>query len=98
MKKGGAVLEDNRRDITLRQCEAIIQEGLDAMYKADRALSIIHDMSLYSQKYKDFEAYCEDKWDIGQKHQYVFIQGKSRKPALLLPQNNIIRRKYESNK
>ena len=35
-----------KKEITKRQCEAIIQEGLDAISKVDRALSIIQQMKL----------------------------------------------------
>lgn len=98
MKKGGAVLDCSTKEITLRQCEAIIQEGLDAMYKVDRALSIIHDMGLIEGKYQSFEAYCQAKWNIGDRHNYVFIKSAPHQLRLPLPQNNITRRIYESRK
>jgi len=98
MKEGGVVLDYAAREITLRQCEAIIQEGLDAMYKVDRALSIINEMALYTGKNESFEAYCQAKWNIGEKHNHLFIKGLQKEPALPQPQNNITRRIYESRK
>lgn len=92
------MLNHSTKEITFRQCEAIIQEGLDVMYKVDRALSLIHDMGLYEGKYQNFEAYCQDKWNIIERHNYVFLNGAPNKLHLPLPQNNTTRRIYESRK
>ena len=98
MKEQSVLLNDARRVITLKQCEAIIQEGLESMYKVDRALSIINDMALYKRKNESFESYCQARWNISEKHNYIFIKGLQKEPALPVPQNNITRRIYESRK
>ena len=64
MKKEDITKNSIIKEITLKQCEAIIAEGLDAIHKVDRALSIIHDMELYSQEYESFKAYRHAKWNI----------------------------------
>jgi hypothetical protein len=56
------------------QCEAILQEGLDDMYKIDRALCVIDDLRLYSENYKDFEAYCQAKWCANDNFRHVYIK------------------------
>ncbi len=87
-----------KKEITKRQCEAIIQEGLDAISKVDRALDIIQQMKLYDNTHKSFETYCQTKWNFDEKYTYISIKDTKHKQILPLPQNNITRRKYESKK
>jgi len=98
MKEGHTLLDDITKEITRRQCEAIIKEGLEAMSKVDRALSIIHDMKLYSDTHSSFETYCQIKWNLDDKYNHLDIKGAKHRLTLPLPQNNITRRKYESRK
>ncbi|MCH9814652.1 MAG: hypothetical protein K0U47_12010 [Epsilonproteobacteria bacterium] len=98
MSRERTVLDHATKIVTLKQCEAIIQEGLEAMYKVDRALSIINDLELFNTKHESFEAYCQAKWNIGNRHNYVFIQSSKRALHLPRPQNNITRSIYESRK
>jgi len=59
------------KEITLKQCEAIILEGLEAMDKVNRAFSIIKEMELYSKEYKSFNHYCLTKWDVQKRYQHL---------------------------
>jgi hypothetical protein len=68
---GNEMLDYKRKTIMLKQCEAIIGEGIESMYKVDRAFSIISDMELYGRKYESFEAYCQSKWNIENKYRYL---------------------------
>ncbi len=87
-----------KKEIMKRQCEAIIQEGLDAMSKVDRALAIIQQMELYDNTHESFEAYCQTKWNIDEKYHHLDIKGAKHRLTFPLPQKNITRRKYESRK
>ena len=87
-----------KKEITKRQCEAIIQEGLDAISKVDRALSIIQQMKLYDNTHKSFETYCQTRWNFDEKYTHINVKNVRQTPTLPLPQNNITRRKYESKK
>ncbi len=64
-------------DVIVKQCEAIIEEGVEAMYKVDRALSIIEDMKLYKPKYKSFDEYCFYKWQMNVHFKYLCIKIRS---------------------
>ncbi len=64
----------HRNDVIVKQCEAIIEEGFDAMYKVDRALSIIEDMELYKPTYQSFDAYCLAKWQMNVHFQHLCIK------------------------
>jgi len=48
--------------LALQQCEAIIEEELENMKKLIRALEVIKQMELYTDRYDDFESYCKDRW------------------------------------
>ncbi len=78
--------------ITLKQCEAIINEGLNTLSKIDQALNIIKRFQLFEDEYQNFEDYCQSKWDINEKYNYIFIDSKLK----LLQTNNYKRSDYES--
>ena len=75
-------------NITLKQCEAVINEGLTTLYKVDQALSIIKKHQLFEEHYPSFEDYCRSKWNINEKYNYIFIDN--------LKTNNYQRSDYES--
>lgn len=54
------------KGITLHQCEAVIQEGLEAFAKVERALRVIEEMRLYPERYSSMDAYCMDNWELPQ--------------------------------
>lgn len=53
-----------KKEFILNQCEAILQEGMDSVYKIQRALQIIEKMKLYQDSYSDIENYIENKWNL----------------------------------
>ncbi len=50
--------------LLLEQCEAIIEEGLQALEKVEKALAIIEQMKLYKNSFETFESYSSQKWEI----------------------------------
>ncbi len=68
-------MDKNRQENLLRQCEAIIKEGLNSMHNVDRALSIINDLGLYNNKnYKSFESYCQENWHIDHTYTHLYLK------------------------
>jgi hypothetical protein len=86
------------KEITLKQCEAVILEGLEAMDKVNRAFSIIKEMKLYYGEYKSFNNYCKTKWDVQNKYQHLELMSSCFGSQEPLSQYHIKRRKYESRK
>jgi hypothetical protein len=86
------------KEITLKQCEAIILEGLEAMDKVNRAFSIIEEMELYSEEYKSFNHYCQIKWDVQNRYQHLEPMNSCVGFYVSQTQHQIIRRKYEPRK
>ena len=59
---------------TLRRCEAIIEEGRATFIKVGNALIEIKEGNLFRATHPTFEAYLQDRWQIGTKHAYRLIQ------------------------
>lgn len=57
-------LQSNRR----RECEAVIERGLETFLEVGKALSEIRDSQLYRAKFKNFEDYCRDRWQIARNY------------------------------
>lgn len=53
--------------------EGVITRNLKAVYEVGVALAKIRDKGLY-RSYGTFETYCRDKWDIGRRHAYRYIE------------------------
>jgi len=66
----------------LKQCEDIIQEGLDNLYKIDKALSVIKDFKLYGEQYHDFDEYCSKKWGLD-KSNLILTEQKKRQQKII---------------
>ena len=49
---------------TLKDCELVIEKGLNTFYEVGEALTIIRDNKLYKDTNLTFESYCLDKWGI----------------------------------
>src|SRR5438046_809716 len=49
----------------LNRCEAIISKGWETFVEVGRALSIIRDRQLYRKEYRNFAAYCQQRWWFG---------------------------------
>lgn len=67
-------MENNKRENLLTQCEAVIREGLESIQKVDRALSIINNLKLYKQEYKDFETYCQENWHMKNSYTHLYFK------------------------
>ena len=57
--------DESRR---LRECEGVIQRGLDTFYEVGNALAKIRDDRLYRIKYATFEDYCRERWRMSKTH------------------------------
>ena len=50
---------------TLKDCEAVIERGMQTVFEVGAALKQIRDNTLYDKKYGQgatFETYCKDRW------------------------------------
>lgn len=54
----------------LRYYEGVIERGLKTFFEVGAALLTIREQRLYRQEYGTFEAYCNDKWGLGQSQAY----------------------------
>lgn len=57
----------------LKECETVIERGLDTFYDVGNALSEIRDSRLYRMQYGTFEDYCRQRWDMSRPRAYQFI-------------------------
>jgi hypothetical protein len=55
------------------ECESDIAENLHGFFVVGFCLSLIRDKKLYRNMYKQFEAYCRDRWDFSKAHVNRFI-------------------------
>lgn len=63
------------RDETKRfkECEVVIERGLNTFYEVGSALSEIRDSRLYRIKYATFEDYCQERWSMSRRRGYELI-------------------------
>jgi hypothetical protein len=73
----------------LTKAETTIDCGLKTFVMVGRALCDIRDGKLYREKFKTFEDYCREKWDIDRTYAYRLI-GASEASENLLPIGNIL--------
>lgn len=61
--------------LELQQLEGVIERGLQGFYEAGQALRQIRDKKLYrlQYRYSSFEAYCQERWQIGKARAYQLI-------------------------
>ena len=52
----------------LERCEVVIKQGLKTFVEVGQALMLIRDKRLYRVEYGTFEAYCQDKWQLGRRY------------------------------
>jgi len=57
---------EQQSNFALNQCEAIVQDGFDSLYKTLRALEVIDRMKLYEDDYLSMEQYMQSKWKNNQ--------------------------------
>ena len=52
----------------LERCEVVIKQGLQTFVEVGQALMLIRDKRLYRAEYGTFENYCNEKWNLSQRH------------------------------
>lgn len=57
----------------LAENESVIERGLKTFHEVGNALIAIRDKRLYRQTFKTFEDYCQQKWGLGERRAYQFI-------------------------
>ena len=72
----------NIDNLTLKQCEAVINEGLNSLFKIDQALIIIKKFQLFEKEYQSFEDYCQSKWNINEEYNYISIKKQPNKELI----------------
>lgn len=65
----------NCETLELQQLEGVIERGLQGFYEAGQVLGQIRDKKLYRAEYRysSFEAYCQERWQIGRQRAYQLI-------------------------
>lgn len=58
----------------LAELEVTIAKTRDAFRSGGAALAEIRDRKLYREKYKSFEAYCEEVWQLSRRRAYQLIE------------------------
>lgn len=66
----------------LRRLEAVIEKGKQTFIEVGSALKQIRDDRLYREKWKTFEAYCEDKHEFQRAHAYRLIEASETVQAV----------------
>ena len=52
----------------LERCEVVIKQGLKTFVEVGQALMLIREKKLYRAEFGTFEAYCQDKWQLGRRY------------------------------
>lgn len=52
----------------LRECEEIIQRGINTFYEVGNALAEVRESRLYRISYATFEQYCRERWQMSKTH------------------------------
>ena len=58
----------------LKNCELVIQTGLETFYQVGQALLEIQESKLYRQEFNTFDEYLQGRWNFGLRHGQRFIQ------------------------
>lgn len=58
----------------LKECEQVIERGLNTFVDVGNALLEIRDNKLYRIEYKTFEEYCKERWNISRPRAYQLIE------------------------
>lgn len=77
--------DESRR---LKECEKIIQRGLDTFYEVGNALAEIRESRLYRIGYATFEDYCKERWQMSRFYAHRLIDA-SQVVDNLLPIGNV---------
>jgi len=57
----------------LKNCELVIQTGLETFYQVGQALLEIQESKLYRQEFNTFDEYLQGRWNFGRTQAYNFI-------------------------
>jgi hypothetical protein len=57
----------------LKECEEVIERGLQTFYEVGTALAEIRDARLYRITYTTFEDYCQERWGMSRRRGYELI-------------------------
>lgn len=57
----------------LKECEDVIEQGLNTFYEVGNALAEVRDSRLYRIKYATFEDYCQERWGMSRRRGYELI-------------------------
>lgn len=77
--------DESRR---LRECEKVIERGIDTFYQVGNALAEIRESRLYRIAYPTFEDYCKKRWAMSRFYAHRLIDA-SQVVENLLPIGNI---------
>lgn len=78
---------DGSEELRLERLEARIDHGLKGDIAVGEALSEIKSKKLYKKKrYRGFDAYCRERWDLSRNHAYRLIDAADA--ARVLPMGN----------
>ena len=57
----------------LKECEVVIERGLQTFYEVGEALLRIRDKHLYRTEFSSFEDYCQKRWGLERRRAYEFM-------------------------
>lgn len=63
-----AVPLGREEEIRLRNLEAVVEAGIESFIAVGNSLAAIRDGRLYRATHSTFEAYCKDRWGLGDRH------------------------------
>lgn len=72
----------------LKECEKVIERGIDTFYQVGNALAEIRELRLYRLAYPTFEDYCKKRWDMSRFYAHRLIDA-AQVVENLLPMGNI---------
>ncbi|MFZ5833594.1 MAG: hypothetical protein ACOY3P_26195 [Planctomycetota bacterium] len=61
----------------LERLERVVQANLLGFVEVGRALTEIQQRRLYRETHATFEAYCQERWDMGRQHAYRLIEASA---------------------
>ena len=77
----------------LRRLEKVVETGLAMFHPIGEALKQIRDQKLYREKWKTFEAYCEERFGIKRSYAHRLIEAVEIK---MLPMGNKIKNERQA--
>jgi hypothetical protein len=56
-----------------KECEKVIERGLDTFYEVGNSLTEIRDARYYRMEFSSFEDYCRERWDMSRPRAYQLM-------------------------